>query len=246
MDWRIVIPVSGLILGVLGLLHQLIVKRKDATIEGLQTENARLQRLLDEANKASPDVLAERYKKKIDRLESELIELQNETATNVTTIEEKRLAIEAKEKELETVRIQIEELTEQMGTANELLTEELEFIKSQIDSCPQCGAELREKTTVPITLGEYEDFGTYTEYDCGYAELDGVLRHPCSKDPNYPTIDDYNLVTEYQENDALWMCYARPKTRMSVLIHLRAISGRTAEEARANVIEASRSYLKKH
>lgn len=246
MDWRIVIPVGGLILAVFGLLHQLIVKRKDATIEGLQTENARLRRLLDEANNASPDVLAERYKKKIDRLESELVELQSETATNVIAIEEKRLAIEAKEKELETVRIQIEELTKQMETAAELLTEELEYVRSQIDSCPLCGSELREKTTVPVTSSKYEDFGTYTEYDCGYTEVDGVLRHPCSRDPNYPTIDDYNLVTEYQENDALWMCFPRPKTRMAALIHLRAISGKTAEQAKAHVIEASMSYLKKH
>ncbi len=128
------------------------------------------------------------------------------------------------------------------GEALRDLVEELEYVRAQIDSCPRCGAELQEKTNVEID--RYSE-GSFVAYDCGYAELDGVLRHPCAKDPNYPTLHDYDLKTEYQERHSQWMCYAKPKTTMAALVHLRAMPGATEEQAKQRVIEAAGYRLKK-
>ncbi|MEK6288068.1 MAG: toll/interleukin-1 receptor domain-containing protein [Acidobacteriota bacterium] len=135
------------------------------------------------------------------------------------------------------------------GEALRDLQEELEHVKSQIDSCPVCGAELIEKTMRPVAsygeYGECEVEGDFVSYACGYAELEGNTEHPCARDPELPTLADYNLVTEYQEQHSQWMCYARPKTEKAELVRLRAQPGKTEEQARQRVIDASESYLRK-
>ena len=136
-----------------------------------------------------------------------------------------------------------------MKRAEETLKEELEYLKEQLDVCPVCGAGLTEKsmkvTAVYGEYGEAEDAGEFVSYACGYAELEGDLEHPCAKDPEFPTLDDYNLETEYQERHSQWICYAKPKTEMAKLIRLRAQPGKTEEQARQRVIESSKSYLEK-
>lgn len=239
MDWKTLIAAYAFILTLLFILHQLIVKRRDATIEAQDREIARLKTLLAEAKDTSPDVLAERHKKKIERLESDLKELQNESELD-------KLAIASKELEIKNLA---EEFKQQMEQARETLEEELQFVKEQLDVCPVCGAELTEKSMRVVAsygdYGEAEDLGEFVSYACGYAELEGDLEHPCAKDPEFPSLDDYNLETEYEERHAQWMCYAKPKTEMAKLVRLRAQPGKTEEQARQRVIEASSSYLRK-
>jgi len=241
MNWMNVIGGFTFVLALLGVLGGLIIRRRDATIEAQDREINRLKNSLDEAKNASPDILAERYKKKIDRLESELKELLNESESD-------KIAIAAKELEIESVLNQVEELKQQMADAQKTLEQELEYLKEQLDVCPVCGAGLTEKsmhvTAVYGEYGEAEDAGEFVSYACGYAELEGNVEHPCANDPNFPTLDDYNLETEYQEQHSQWMCYARPKTEMAKLVRMRAQPGKTEEQARQRVIDGSKSYLK--
>lgn len=54
MDWKTIIAAAALILALLALLHQLIIKRRDATIEAQDREMGRLKTLLDEAKILHP------------------------------------------------------------------------------------------------------------------------------------------------------------------------------------------------
>ncbi len=158
MDWKTLIAAYAFILTLLFILHQLIIKRRDATIEGQDREIARLKTLLDEAKNASPDVLAERKTKKIDRLEAELKELLKESELN-------QAAIKDKEDELEAEGTSVVVLLEEMAAANNLL-EEYKSFKDEF-SCPHCDAPL-------ISLDdEYQAY--YKLYEC--RRVSTTLRH---------------------------------------------------------------------
>lgn len=119
MNWAIYLTTVGLVLTTAGVLHQLLIKKKDATIETLTEKNKWLQEQLDQANNNAPDILVERQKKRIEQYKEELEQLSKDYEANKVLIEEKVTELER---------------------AEELLGE-LEYYKDQF-ACPICGAEL--------------------------------------------------------------------------------------------------------
>lgn len=213
-----VIPIAGFTLALLVFLHTLIVKRKEATIEGQDKDITRLKLLLDEANNASPDILAERYKRKIDRYESELKELMRESEVN-------SLAIRETEKALQSERANVAELSEQMKKANEIL-DEYEYLKEQF-SCPHCGAE----TT---TLADDGYGSVYTAYACGHSFSGSDERSPCPHDPEFPSLDEYEF--ELRQHGDSWFCAPKPVTKNANKLTLHGSWAKTQEEARTSVV----------
>jgi hypothetical protein len=59
MNWTYIVGGAAVTLTLLGLLHQLLVNRKNATIETLAEKNKWLQEQLDQAKNASSDALVE-------------------------------------------------------------------------------------------------------------------------------------------------------------------------------------------
>jgi hypothetical protein len=215
IDLKYAVPIAGLILALLVFLHTLLVKRKEATIEAQDKELGRLKLQLDEAKNSSPDILAERYKKKIDRYEAELKELMNESEAN-------SVAIKEKEQALETERANVARLTEQMSRANEIL-EDYQYFKEQF-SCPYCGAE----TT---TLANDENGDEYRAYACGHSSEGS----PCPHDPHFPTLAEFEFVL--RERDGEWFCSTMARTDNARRLKLYGAWGRTQEEAQARMVK---------
>lgn len=113
----------------------------------------------------------------------------------------------------------------------EELLERIEDLKQRIDECPHCEAEL-------ITLGGDED--EYRAYSCGYSR--GTYNHPCPYDPNFPTLEDYELVT--QKRRETWYCSAKPKTKTAEMLDLDTQRGRTEEEARQRVAASHKFHAR--
>jgi len=227
MEAKVVFPIAGFILAVLVFLHTLLVKRKEATIEGQDKEITRLKLLLDEAKNNSPDILAERYKRKIGRYEAELKELMSESEANSVAIKEKEAALQIE-------RANVAALTEQMNRANEIL-EDYQYLKEQF-SCPHCGAET---TTLAPT-----EFDFYTAYACGYSTGGGYHNCPCPRDPEFPTFDEYEF--EIRQTNTRWICIAKPKTKRAEKLHLDNMWGTTSDEAKTRVIQQYNSKAPKN
>jgi myosin heavy subunit len=213
MDAKVIIPIGGFILAILGLLHQLIIKKKDATIEGQDKEIARLQRLLTEAKESSPDILAERYKKKLDRQEAEMTELLTERETD-------NALIKKKETQMTITREEIANLQKQMEEAQRLL-EEYEYFKDQF-SCEHCGAEL-------IRMADYDEMSDIA-FACGNS-----FSSPCPYDPEFPTLDEYELTM--RTNRGTWYCQANPRTKNARKLRLQSTWGDTEEQAKQRMEE---------
>jgi hypothetical protein len=98
-------------------------------------------------------------------------------------------------------------------------------------SCPYCNTALEESQLVT-----YETYcATYKSFRCGYAEIDGETKRPCPSDPEFPTLEDYNIQCEkrpHDEPNSRWTCMAFPQTTMAKLLHLGTGYGRTEDEAR--------------
>lgn len=217
VDIRIVLTVAGLVVALIIWLHNVLVKRKEAIIESLKEDVGRYKLQLDEAKNASPDILAERYKKKIDRYESELQELMAEGETKNAEIHEKADALERE-------RANVAILTEQMQKASQIL-EDAEYYKEQF-SCPHCGAEL---TTL---AGDEEE---YREYHCGNRSGPNGT-YPCPEDPEFPKLEDYEFETR-QLSSGKFFCNPKAKNRNAYKLSLQPQSGATEAEAKQNIIK---------
>lgn len=227
MDATTALTVIPVTVGVCTLLHLLLEKRKNERIEFLKDQ-------LKECKDSSPDVLVERYSKKITLLTSELKELEEKDSSNTQLIK-------SKEEELKTVQTELQELRTQMERA-QLLLEDLEYLKSKVE-CPYCEAPLSSMTNV-----EFCDTseGTAKSYECGYSEVEGYLDHPCPADPKYPKIEDYELITEYNNENKQWTCFPKPKTTMAAKILQMRQPGRTEEEAKQRVIDKFNWWPNEH
>src|SRR6476659_6744752 len=126
MNWTYIIAGVAATLTLLGLLHQLIVKRKEATIETLTEKNKWLEHQLELANQNTPDILADRLSKRISILEGELANLAKDHDKNET-------AITLLESEL-------------MKTKSLYLN-----LKESLDICPYCDGELIAKHGLDYT-----------------------------------------------------------------------------------------------
>jgi len=206
-----VIPVT---VGICTILHLLLEKRLRERIEFWKDQAT-------QAEKQSPDVLAETLSRRIKTLTSELEELNKDRLVDAT-------AIEAKETEIERLLGRIKELNEQMDIAKEVL-EEYDYFKARFE-CPHCGAPA-------ITISD--EIGN--SYECGFAESVHYT-HPCPHDPNFPKLDEYELRTVWSERQSEWWCMPRPKTKAARALKLRDEFGRTEEEAKQKVIEQYRRH----
>lgn len=107
--------------------------------------------------------------------------------------------------------------------------------------CPQCGAQLIERMSVP---NEYGD-DLLEIFDCG--RMRGARWRPCPADPKFPGFEDYQLHSEQEKGpEGWWSCYAVGQTSGARAVELAIGRGRTREEAEARIryayIEASEGH----
>jgi hypothetical protein len=104
--------------------------------------------------------------------------------------------------------------------------EEVEEDRAQFH-CPHCDA--------PLSGIGHEDYPehhcvvTYESFGCGYVTADGQEHVPCPYGPNYPSLDEFEFVTE--PNGNMWICYTSGKTPQARRVHAYSEIGRTKEEA---------------
>lgn len=183
-------------------LYRLLVHQKDATIQLLKERNLWLQEQISTLKESQPDALLNNLETRLKLTNEELVRLNEDKEQNV-------VSIKAKEKEVENLLFEIEDL------------------KARIDECPHCGARL-------ITLGGDEE--EIRVYECGYSV--GFREHPCPYDPDFPTLDDYELRTKHYPDRKMWLCFPEPKTEMAEKLKLEIMKGRTEGESITGVRKA--------
>lgn len=216
MNWGYVFAGAGLLLAFLGLLFKLVLDRKEATIQKLNTDISSLQRQLSEAKDNAPDARAERLLKKIGILEKDIELLSKDHAKNEQALVEKV-------EELEKTNQELENLKQQVERTNELL-DEASYYKEQF-GCPVCGAEL---TTL---AGEDVEVRVYACGNTSGPEQD----YPCPYDPEFPTLDDYTLEVKTISPNRV-MCRPKPKTKNGYKLTLQPQFADTEEEAKQKII----------
>jgi hypothetical protein len=224
MDATTVLTVIPVTVGICTLLHLLLEKRKNERITFLQEQLTEARRQLEEAKKQSPDALAQSLHNTVLILRSQLTELNKEKETDKETHAEE---IKKKEQELANALARIEELNEQMNTAQEIL-EEYSYFKEEF-SCEYCGASLDRR--------EYYEESSLTSYECGHTVGDH-FNQPCPRDPEFPTLDEYEIVL--RDNQNRWYCIPKPKTKNAHKLTLDSTWGDTAEQAKQRMIEKYR------
>lgn len=166
--WTQIITIVGFI-GSLFVLYRVLVSTKDATIELLREKTKSLEDQLKDAKESSPDVLAERYSKRVKLLTEELERLSADQDKNEVAIHEKEI-------QLENARDELLQLEEQLERAREFMGE---FF------CPHCKAPMtvREFHSELVEYGgrELDVDHEYTEFECGYAIADGRDSRPCRR-----------------------------------------------------------------
>jgi hypothetical protein len=77
-------------------------------------------------------------------------------------------------------------------------------------------------------------------FECGYATVGYETVHPCPADPQFPSIDDYELVFKKLDESGpmAWECTARAKTEMAHKVTVLSGYGATKEEAEARLRES--------
>jgi DNA repair exonuclease SbcCD ATPase subunit len=165
--WTQIASIVTFLFTVFGL-YRLLVDQKDATIQLLKETVSTLKDQLAEARSSTPDVLAQSLSGRVKLLESELERLSQDKDANQELVHKK-------EEELRTARQKAEKLTKQVSLARELLNDFL---------CPHCGAPLSVREyhseSVEYQGRELDVDHDYTEYECGYAVLDGKQYRPCN------------------------------------------------------------------
>lgn len=153
--------------GSLFVLYRVLVSQKDATIESLREKNSLLEHKLAEAAQSKPDALARSLSERVNHLNQEIERLSKDKDANRDLIAEK-------EQELESVKEETEELSQQIKAAHELMGE---FF------CPHCKAPMAERE-IHSELVEYEGRELdvdheYIAYECGLSMIDGKISRPC-------------------------------------------------------------------
>lgn len=222
MNWAIYLTTIGLILAAAGFLHQLLIKKKEATIETLTEKNRWLQDQLDQAKNVSPDSLVEKLAKRISIQETELQRLSKDYEANEGVIK-------AKEDELRKTK----ELQVELQNEIERVLKEYSELEERLDVCPYCQSELRELSYVDLS----EEYGVLRRYQCDYSEIDGDVMDFCPHDPTYPEIGDFEIVTS-QTKAGSWATYLEGKTEWAQKLRMPAVLGETPEESKNNALAA--------
>jgi hypothetical protein len=223
MNWAYYLTTIGVIIAAAGFLHQLLVKRKEATIETLTEKNKWLEDRLEQSQSNSPDALVEKLARRISIQEAELERLSKDHIANESLIR-------AKEEELEKTKELQSELENEIGRH----LKEYSELESKLDLCPYCGSQIEELTYIE----DESNSGTLRAYLCGYSEIDGYLRYFCPTDPDYPQLDEFDFRTK--ESGSGWTCYTKGKTLKAIKVPTYIFTGTTEEEARSNAIAAYR------
>ncbi len=121
------------------------------------------------------------------------------------------------------------------------LREEINRIRGALQEfqCPYCKSSLVESQQIPLDPEE-KHWDMIRSFECGFTELAGETRRPCPSDPNFPTIDEYDIQCRNdsaQPNYFQWSCNAFPRTKMARLLSLPTAHGRTKNEARDKLLE---------
>lgn len=149
------------------MLYRVLINQKDATIQLLKEKSDYLSRLLRDASQNSPDALAKSLSDRVKILDEEIERLSNDKERN-----QEQILI--KEKELDAVREEAEELSRKIAKAHELMEE---FF------CPTCGAPMAERTyqseSVEYQGRELDIDHEYIAYECGYTIVDGTEESSC-------------------------------------------------------------------
>lgn len=166
--WTQITTIVGFIIA-LFTLYGILVKSKDATIELLRERLTARDKELEVARATGPDLLAEKYSKRVNLLTEELKRLSRDEENNKTIIEQKEL-------ELREVEALIVSLRNQIQIAKDVMEEFL---------CPRCSApmlrrdfqtQLVEHNGRDIDI-EHEE----TEFECGLTIVNGKEVVKCSE-----------------------------------------------------------------
>jgi hypothetical protein len=114
------------------------------------------------------------------------------------------------------IRAQLESVQEELERAKERLSEV---------TCSFCGAPIVGQGSIPIS--DHVD-GYFVAYECGRYDTDSGSSQPCSLDPNFPKLEDYELIfQEYpEESSTKWTCWAKPRSLNARRLDLHAEYGR--------------------
>jgi hypothetical protein len=125
------------------------------------------------------------------------------------------------------IRAELDSVQEELEEARERLSEV---------TCSYCGAPIVAQGSFPVS--EHDD-GDYTSYACGRYESSDGLDHPCPLDPDFPKLEEYELVLKENSKEPVlkWSCIPKPKTRNARLLGLRSEYGCTEEEAKQRVVD---------
>lgn len=219
MNWAIYLTTIGAILAGAGFLHQLLIKRKEATIETLTEKNKWLEKQLEAAEKNSSDVLTERLGKRIQVFQTELERLSKDHDANESLIKSKEEEIRQMKELMADVAI---EIGRQAG-------EFRDFRSNYV--CPTCGTKLITLKTVE----EIDYSGRLREYACGYSEVDGATITMCPCDFNYPTYEQMEVQTKYNSTRNEWSAFFSSSAVNTYKLRQIVISGKTKEEAESNM-----------
>lgn len=216
MNWTYLIGGAAVTLTLLGLLHQLLVNRKNATIETLTEKNKWLEKQLESAEKNSADILTERLDKRIARYQSELESLSKDYEANESLIK-------AKEEEVRQMKELMAEVVKEIANkAGEFRDFKSNYV------CPYCESGLTTLKDI-----EEEDWtGSLREYDCGYSEIDGATHLMCPCDPEYPKFSQLQLQTHYSEYRKEWTCSYAEITLKTWGLPQTVVTGKSEKEAK--------------
>jgi hypothetical protein len=223
MNWPIYLTTIGLLIAGAGFLHQLLIKRKEATIETLTEKNKWLQDQLDQAKNTSPDALVEKLAKRISIQEAELERLSKDYEANESLIK-------IKEEELQKTK----ELQIDLENEIDRHLKEYSELEDKLDVCPFCQSELVELTYVDAE----RDSGELKRYECGYSEIDSYLKTYCPSDPDFPSIEEFKLWIQKHVLFDEWFCTLEPITKEAHKVRTKRVSGRSEDEAKENMIAA--------
>jgi hypothetical protein len=217
MNWLYIIGGAGAFLTLLGLLYNIFIGRKNATIETLTEKNKWLAEQLKLAKANSGDILVERLHERGEHLKAELTQLSKDYEANKALIADK-------ERELEENREMWVEVGKELGR----MAGDYQELKAKVDLCPYCEAKLVELKDVT----EEDWTGSHRKYECGFTQLDSDTVFLCPHDPAYPKFDQLKLVTEYDEKRKRWTCRIAPISRDVWRLPDNVTYGTTEREAK--------------
>jgi DNA repair exonuclease SbcCD ATPase subunit len=149
------------------VLYRVLVNQKDATIELLKEKSLFLEQQLSHAENQKPDALAKSLSARVDNLNQEIERLSSDKETNKSLISQK-------ERELELIKEEADELSRQIFNAHALMSEYF---------CPHCKAPMAERAyhseLVEYQGRELDVDHEYVAFECGLTLHDGEESRAC-------------------------------------------------------------------